>query len=66
MANKNDDRLMKLTLTILVVMLVVDMSKGEFQRFQPSTKADGTVTALVIGDWGRKGEYNQSLLARQV
>ncbi|XP_042004864.1 purple acid phosphatase 4-like [Salvia splendens] len=66
MANKNDHQLMKVTLTILVVMLVVDVSKGEFQRFQPSTKADGSITAFVIGDWGRKGEYNQSLLAHQM
>ncbi|XP_057794159.1 purple acid phosphatase 4-like isoform X2 [Salvia miltiorrhiza] len=49
-------------------MVVVDVhvSKGEFERFEASTKADGSITALVIGDWGRKGQYNQSLLATQM
>lgn len=29
-------------------------------------KDDGSLSLLVIGDWGRKGEYNQSLVAAQM
>lgn len=39
---------------------------GEFQRFEHPTKGDGTLSFLVIGDWGRKGHFNQSRVARQV
>lgn len=30
------------------------------------TKADGSLSFLVVGDWGRNGDYNQSLVAQQV
>lgn len=39
---------------------------AEFQRFQHPVKADGSLSFLVIGDWGRKGAYNQSHVALQV
>ncbi|MFQ6629158.1 hypothetical protein Gotur_008267 [Gossypium turneri] len=39
---------------------------AEFQRFQHPVKADGSLSFLVIGDWGRKGAYNQSQVALQV
>lgn len=29
-------------------------------------KANGLLQLLVVGDWGRKGEYNQSQVAVQV
>lgn len=29
-------------------------------------KSDGTLSFLVVGDWGRRGSYNQSQVARQV
>lgn len=54
-----------MTLIVAVVMAVVVVD-GELQRFEAPSKADGAVNVMVIGDWGRKGEYNQSLLARQV
>ncbi|GER45553.1 purple acid phosphatase 17 [Striga asiatica] len=34
--------------------------------FEQPTKGDGTVKFLVIGDWGRKGEFNQSQVAFQM
>lgn len=56
-----------MTLIVAVVMaVVVVVVDGELQRFEAPSKADGAVNVMVIGDWGRKGEYNQSLLARQV
>ncbi|KAK4436793.1 Purple acid phosphatase 17 [Sesamum alatum] len=39
---------------------------AEFQRFEQPTKGDGTVRFLVVGDWGRKGEFNQSRVAYQM
>nr|KYP61248.1 Purple acid phosphatase 3 [Cajanus cajan] len=36
------------------------------QRFQQQPKPDASLSFLVIGDWGRKGAYNQSQLAFQV
>ncbi|KAK6249844.1 Calcineurin-like phosphoesterase domain [Theobroma cacao] len=39
---------------------------AELQRFQQPVKADGSLSFLVIGDWGRKGAYNQSEVALQM
>ncbi|KAG4906253.1 hypothetical protein AAZX31_20G011200 [Glycine max] len=39
---------------------------AELQRFQHQPKHDGSLNFLVIGDWGRKGHYNQSLVATQM
>ncbi|KAK4488892.1 hypothetical protein RD792_004691 [Penstemon davidsonii] len=36
------------------------------ERFEHPIKADGSLSVLVIGDWGRKGQYNQSKLAYQM
>ncbi|WVZ21943.1 hypothetical protein V8G54_000487 [Vigna mungo] len=35
------------------------------QRLQHPVKADGSLSLVVIGDWGRKGTYNQSEVAAQ-
>uniref|UniRef100_A0A7C8ZKM9 Calcineurin-like phosphoesterase domain-containing protein n=1 Tax=Opuntia streptacantha TaxID=393608 RepID=A0A7C8ZKM9_OPUST len=41
--------------------------KGELQRFEQAvTKADGSLTFLVVGDWGRRGSFNQTLVAAQM
>jgi len=39
---------------------------AELQRFEQPTKEDGSISFLVVGDWGRKGNYNQSNVAFQV
>ena len=36
------------------------------QRLEHPAKADGSLSLVVIGDWGRKGTYNQSEVAAQV
>ncbi|KAM4119852.1 hypothetical protein ACJW30_03G090900 [Castanea mollissima] len=41
-------------------------STAELQRFEHPVKADGSLSFLVVGDWGRKGLYNQSLVATQM
>ncbi|XP_065631636.1 purple acid phosphatase 3 [Quercus suber] len=39
---------------------------AELQRFEHPIKANGSLSLLVIGDWGRRGHYNQSLVADQM
>ncbi|GAB4828686.1 hypothetical protein Ancab_018351 [Ancistrocladus abbreviatus] len=41
-------------------------SMAELKHFKHPMKADGSLSFLVIGDWGRKGLYNQSLVAAQM
>ena len=36
------------------------------RRFQHAPKADGSLSFLVLGDWGRRGAFNQSQVALQV
>lgn len=55
-----------LLMGVLVVMAATGFSNAEFQKFEHSAKVDGSLSLLVVGDWGRKGDYNQSLVARQV
>ncbi|KAI3831846.1 hypothetical protein MKX03_022218 [Papaver bracteatum] len=39
---------------------------GELQRFEHPIKEDGSLNFLVVGDWGRRGLYNQSYVAHQM
>ncbi|KAM4114396.1 hypothetical protein ACJW30_04G065600 [Castanea mollissima] len=39
---------------------------AELQQFEHPIKANGSLSLLVIGDWGRRGHYNQSLVADQM
>ncbi|KAK7398779.1 hypothetical protein VNO78_09952 [Psophocarpus tetragonolobus] len=39
---------------------------GLLQRLEHPVKADGSLSLVVIGDWGRKGTYNQSEVATQM
>ncbi|GFZ21365.1 Calcineurin-like metallo-phosphoesterase superfamily protein [Actinidia rufa] len=41
-------------------------SFAALQRFEHPAKADGSLSFLVIGDWGREGFYNQSEVALQM
>ncbi|KAJ0719162.1 putative Acid phosphatase [Helianthus annuus] len=60
----------KIYTTILLVVYAVVATvnvAAELQRFEHlPTKADGSLDILVIGDWGRRGLYNQSHVAFQV
>ncbi|KAJ9554038.1 hypothetical protein OSB04_018083 [Centaurea solstitialis] len=57
------------TIILVVVCMAVaaiDVA-AELQRFDhPPSKADGSLDVLVIGDWGRRGLYNQSDVAFQM
>ncbi|KAF7827537.1 purple acid phosphatase 17-like [Senna tora] len=50
---------------LLCTCLVVPVYAG-LQRLHHPPKKDGILNFLVIGDWGRKGEYNQSLVATKM
>jgi tartrate-resistant acid phosphatase type 5 len=41
-------------------------TSAELQRFEHPTKIDGSLSFLVLGDWGRRGAFNQSEVAHQV
>lgn len=57
----------KMKYVLLAIMwLFICKNSGELQRFEQPNKGDGTLRFLVIGDWGRKGDYNQSQVAFQV
>ncbi|GAV59389.1 Metallophos domain-containing protein [Cephalotus follicularis] len=48
------------------VCLCLVSSLAELQRFTQQAKANGSLSFLVVGDWGRKGLYNQSQVAYQM
>lgn len=54
-----------LTTTYVLVFFVV-AAVAELQRFQQPLKADGSLSVLVVGDWGRRGTHNQSQVAFQM
>ncbi|KAG6534429.1 hypothetical protein ZIOFF_008315 [Zingiber officinale] len=39
---------------------------AELPRLEHPLKSDGSLSLLVIGDWGRKGTFNQTLVAAQM
>ncbi|XP_010043924.2 purple acid phosphatase 3 [Eucalyptus grandis] len=49
-------------------LCLVSPATSELQRLQHPTKpdGDGTLSFLVVGDWGREGNYNQSEVASQM
>ncbi|KAG8388140.1 hypothetical protein BUALT_Bualt02G0094900 [Buddleja alternifolia] len=61
-------RTMVLTLCLWLATFNLFLYKicGELHRFEQPTKGDGTLKFLVVGDWGRKGYYNQSHVAFQM
>ncbi|XP_030495746.2 purple acid phosphatase 3 [Cannabis sativa] len=44
----------------------ISLATAELPRLQHPTKVDGSLSFLVVGDWGRKGAYNQTQIARQM
>ncbi|XVF85547.1 hypothetical protein PTKIN_Ptkin17bG0126000 [Pterospermum kingtungense] len=59
-------RLLTLLWTLLLGLFSVSGTLAELHRFQHSAKADGSLSFLVVGDWGRRGLYNQSQVALQM
>ncbi|KAG4118230.1 hypothetical protein ERO13_D11G001800v2 [Gossypium hirsutum] len=53
---------------MLVIPIIYALSNvsGELKRFEQPSKGDGSLSFLVIGDWGRRGAFNQSQVASQM
>lgn len=50
---------------ISIVAIFVSIT-AELEKFHQNTKIDGSLSFLVLGDWGRRGEFNQSQVAVQM
>ncbi|KAM7255295.1 hypothetical protein ACFE04_020536 [Oxalis oulophora] len=55
-----------LLLAVVLGLLFVPSCLAELQRFDHAAKSEGSLSFLVIGDWGRRGDYNQSDVALQM
>ncbi|KAI0518621.1 hypothetical protein KFK09_006057 [Dendrobium nobile] len=53
-------------LAALFSLILYCSSMAELTRFFHPAKSDGTLSLLAIGDWGRNGTFNQSLVAYQM
>ncbi|KAJ4710155.1 Purple acid phosphatase [Melia azedarach] len=51
---------------IALLGLCLASSSAKLQRFEHAVKADGSLSFLVVGDWGRRGGYNQTEVAHQM
>ncbi|KAJ8646826.1 hypothetical protein MRB53_008574 [Persea americana] len=57
---------MALVVFAATLILCFVSSFAEFQRLNHGAKASGSLSFLVVGDWGRRGAYNQSQVATQM
>ncbi|KAJ1697047.1 hypothetical protein LUZ63_005559 [Rhynchospora breviuscula] len=53
-------------LVLSLLSLLVSVALAGLTTIEHSLKEDGSLAILVVGDWGRKGTYNQSLVAQQM
>ncbi|KAG8634800.1 hypothetical protein MANES_17G087801v8 [Manihot esculenta] len=58
--------MLSLIFAAFIICFCFSSSLAELQRFQQPLKSDGSLSFLVIGDWGRRGLFNQSEVASQV
>ncbi|KAG2558127.1 hypothetical protein PVAP13_8NG140800 [Panicum virgatum] len=55
------------TIVLLVVVVLVVAADAELPQLEhPPSKEDRSLTLLAVGDWGRRGQFNQSLVAEQM
>ncbi|XP_050235334.1 purple acid phosphatase 3-like [Mercurialis annua] len=59
-------KLMVSSCIIILCLNVIVLCTAELQRFDHAAKADGSLSLLVVGDWGRRGFFNQSQVAHQM
>ncbi|XP_021641299.2 purple acid phosphatase 8 [Hevea brasiliensis] len=59
-------RILPLLFATIILYFCSVSSLAELQRFQQPLKPDGSLSFLVIGDWGRRGLFNQSEVAVQM
>lgn len=54
-------------LLVILASFLIDCSRATgLEKFDHPIKVNGNLKFLVVGDWGRKGDYNQSAVALQV
>jgi len=66
MAVLNQRSLARCLLFAYTLGLCFFYTSAELQRFEHPTKVDKSLSFLVVGDWGRRGAFNQSQVAFQV
>ncbi|XP_022775710.1 purple acid phosphatase 7-like isoform X1 [Durio zibethinus] len=68
MASLSSDKTIHTSLLLISAWIWLSSvsSLAELQHFQHPVKPDGSLNILVVGDWGRKGRYNQSEVAFQM
>uniref|UniRef100_A0A5B6ZCV7 Purple acid phosphatase n=1 Tax=Davidia involucrata TaxID=16924 RepID=A0A5B6ZCV7_DAVIN len=49
-----------------ILCLCFALAGADLQRFEHPAKPDGSLSVMVIGDWGRRGTHNQSEVALQM
>ncbi|CAL9131461.1 unnamed protein product [Musa textilis] len=54
------------TMALAILLLAILACSAELQRFESPAKPDGSLSILIVGDWGRKGQFNQSQVATQM
>ncbi|KAJ1275811.1 hypothetical protein BS78_05G165400 [Paspalum vaginatum] len=58
--------LLLLVAVSVAVVLLAPPAGAAFPRVQHPPKADGSLAILAVGDWGRRGQFNQTLVAKQM
>ncbi|GAV59393.1 Metallophos domain-containing protein [Cephalotus follicularis] len=61
-----NQKMLKTSLFTALLGLFMVPALTELQRFEEPSKPDGSLSLLVVGDWGRRGRYNQSNVAYQM
>lgn len=63
---KNSNGAFSVTALCVLLCCIFHCAYAELQRFEHPAKPDGSLSFLVLGDWGRRGEFNQSEVAVQM
>ena len=66
MANGGAAMAETLALLAAVASLCCGMAAAALPRVEHPARNDGTLSLLVVGDWGRGGTHNQTRVAEQV
>lgn len=58
--------LLLIVVNAAAMLLAPPAGAAALPRVVHAPKADGTLAILAVGDWGRRGQFNQTLVAQQV
>ncbi|XP_062182869.1 purple acid phosphatase 4-like [Phragmites australis] len=54
------------TVALVLAALLLVPAGAELTRVEHAPKAEGSLAILAVGDWGRRGQFNQTLVAEQM